>query len=120
MNIFTGSSAVILAALVVSCTGDPTRGGIFWSASKAKERQAELYAQMGERQNRLAELEAANKSQQARVNSLRSQISAKKARLRCLQHHSASGGSEAEEIDMLKAEISRLEEEMRAAGQLLR
>lgn len=120
MNIFTGSSAVILAALVVSCTGDPTRGGIFWSASKAKERQAELYAQMGERQNRLAELETANKSQQARVNSLRSQISAKKTKLRRLQDSAASSAAVEAEKAMLRAEIERLEQEKAAAGQLLR
>lgn len=120
MNIFTGSSAVILAALVVSCTGDPTRGGIFWSAAKAKERQAELYAQLGERQNRLAELETANKSQQARVNSLRSQITAKKTKLRQLQNSAASSAAVEKEKARLIDEIAELERENAAASQLLR
>lgn len=66
--------AFLLCGLLVGCTGDPTRGGIFWSESKAKERQAVMMQSLQGR------TELVN-SAEGRVSDLRDRLSAVQAQL---------------------------------------
>lgn len=74
--------AIIVAASVSSCTltGDPTKGGIFWSPSKAADRQALLLAEMNKKQLTACSLESSVNSLQARKNKLNKELNELKAK----------------------------------------
>lgn len=58
------TTLIITTALAVSflssCTGDPTKGGIFWSPSQAQERQNALRAEQTQKQAELDALQQRN------------------------------------------------------------
>jgi chromosome segregation ATPase len=60
---FRTSLLAVCSLVCCSCAGDPTRGGIFWSEPKAKQRLAVLRDQLSEEQKLLAEA----RSQRARA-----------------------------------------------------
>lgn len=65
------SSLGLLGAVLSSCTGDPTRGGIFWSPSQAQERQQNLIQQQREKQAELESLQRLNQQLKQQKNQLR-------------------------------------------------
>ncbi|MBQ3240948.1 MAG: hypothetical protein IJB00_07180 [Akkermansia sp.] len=101
--------AVIVAASVSSCTltGDPTKGGIFWSPSKAAERQALLLAEMNKKQLTVSSLESSNNSLQARKNKLNKELNELKAK-----RNSTTSDKDIRElnaaIDALEAELNNM------------
>ena len=52
-------------------TGDPTQGGIFWSPTKAAERQEQLLQEQRAREQELQELNRRNSSLRSTRSSLR-------------------------------------------------
>lgn len=98
-----------LGLLAVSCTttGDPTAGGIFWSPTKAKERQQML---MSENQALQAELGAETEKTQSLVaqrERLRAQIAAKKAEL-ARTNDAAHAAALANDINNLERQLAAL------------
>jgi len=103
-------------SLLFSCTGDPTRGGIFWSESKAMDRQADL-----RNQQELANSEfAAAAKEQSRLKSLKNQLAQKRRQLSALTSApaSASGSANAAECARLRREISQLEKDIRTLSDI--
>lgn len=92
------------AALLVSCTGDPTRGGIFWSPSKAQERRQQLVMLQDARAEEAADLDRTIRSKQSRLRALMAKINRAKSA-------SASADSDAETAQ-LQAEAARLQQEI--------
>ncbi len=99
-------SCLILGTMLVSCTttGDPTQGGIFWSAAKAKERQNALIQQVNESQAQVDALESKKASLIQQRNKLRSQIAELKA-----SYQNTTNIAEAEQ---LRQRISTLEDQL--------
>lgn len=113
---------ISLAALMQSCTGDPRRGGIFWSETQAQKRLAEMQGDMQTRQQELGSVESRNRATSAKIKSQQQRVSRLRRELRDLQEGGASAGNlhrdslrEAE----LKQEIERLEREIAEQQQTL-
>lgn len=87
-------------ALLASCTGDPTRGGIFWSEQKAQERVIALQNEEAMRQGVLIE-----KQEQ------QNQLLKRKADLQ-RQLNKARQSNDNAEINSLKKRISELEHQI--------
>lgn len=66
-------SFVAAAVVNTGCelTGDPTQGGIFWSPSKAAERQEQLRQELNAREQELQELNRRNSSLRSTRSNLR-------------------------------------------------
>ena len=99
---------LLLGGLIAGCTGDPARGGIFWSESKAKARQNDMWQTLQTKST------TADKAE-ARVRSLRSQLSLARAELARAQKTAASGSNAAAENEnaQLERRIKQLEKEIR-------
>lgn len=98
--------SVLGAAFCVSCTttGDPRSGGIFWSPSKAQERQNELLSIQASSQKAADAAENRTSSLRNQIASLQSQIAAKKRAL-------TNAGS-IKEAERIRAEIRKLEQDL--------
>lgn len=102
--------AVLLAAVTASCTGDPTKGGIFWSPSQAQARQDALRADLA---NKTAELNTATNTtaqKQQQLQSLRAQLARARQKAAAPQNNTAAEDSA--EIEKLQAEVRALEKEI--------
>ncbi len=105
-RIFLG---IIVAASVSSCTltGDPTKGGIFWSPSKAADRQALLLAELNKKQLTACSLESSVNSLQDRKNKLNKELNELKAK-----RNTSSNNKDIRElnaaIDALEAELNNM------------
>lgn len=106
-HFFFATIGVALLAALVSCTGDPTRGGIFWSESKAQERQDALQQEVNARYT-MAEQEVATNKQ---LTAKRNQLLAKQ---RELQKINSSSSADAATRAQLIGEIERLQRELDA------
>ncbi len=114
MNIKLNTLFIIAAAGLCSCTGDPSRGGIFWSESKAVARQNTLVAQVNAKEAQLASAKvrlAANERELAR---LKAELAEKERRLATLSSNPEADN--AAEIAKLKKEIVAVRREIRAMG----
>lgn len=91
---------------VVSCTGDPRSGGIFWSESKAQERIAALQVQESAKQSELEAKQQTTAALNRQKCALQKEIEQLKVKM--------AGAEEAAEIEQLKAEIRTLEAQINA------
>lgn len=98
--------AIIVAASVSSCTltGDPTQGGIFWSPSKAAERQAQLLTELSNKQLTASSLESNTNSLLSRKNKLNKELNTLKAK--------RNNTNDNKDINELNAAIDALEAEL--------
>lgn len=97
------------ALLLLSCVGDPTKGGIFWSESKAQERQASMLAEM----NVLRSTAKAEESKNSRLKATKAKLAQAQQRLNQLPDSSSAGDQAAERARLL-SEIERLKREINA------
>ena len=96
----------------LSCTtGDPTRGGIFWSESKAKARQAELMQEMEQRSQHAQQEEATSKS----LSDMRQKLLAEQRELEAMMRERATSPAEEalrqekiQQIQKLRREIDAI------------
>lgn len=98
-----------------SCTGDPRRGGIFWSESQAQERLEGMRGDLQARQQELGKLESRNRSTSARIRSQQQRVSQLRRELSDLRAREVSGESthrDAAREAELKQEIERLERDI--------
>lgn len=98
------TSALALFAVSCTLTGDPTKGGIFWSPDKAIERQQHLMNENQALQAELNEEMAQTQSLIAQQKNLRAQIAAKKAEL--------ARTKDAAQVAILSKDISNLERQL--------
>lgn len=105
------SSLLLLSGVLVAtgCTGDPTRGGIFWSESKAKERQAQMMQTLESREREVQSIEG-------KTAALRSRLSAAQAQLRRVQQAPGNGPEQDEECARLRKEISELQKQIQQSN----
>ena len=97
-------SIVLLSLSSCTLTGDPTQGGIFWSPSKAAERQTALLEEQRSKQLKVTALENTSSILTIRKKRLRSELDALKA-----QKESAAADVDVSDID---AEIRAIELEL--------
>ena len=106
---------ISLAGLMQSCTGDPRRGGIFWSESQAQERLEGMRGDLQARQRELGNVESRNRSASAKIRSQQQRVSQLRRELSDLRERGVSEGSPrrdyAREAE-LKREIERLERDI--------
>lgn len=101
--------AVIVTATVSSCTltGDPTKGGIFWSPSKAADRQAQLLTELRSKQLTASSLESRANSLLSRKNQLSKELNELKTK-----RNSTNNSKDIRElnaaIDALEAELNNM------------
>lgn len=100
---------IVLALMVgslCSCelTGDPTQGGIFWSASKAKQRQADLWQTYQTKAQEAQAVAAETSSLKNTKAAIRKKIAAKQAELQ--------QASTPTEVAELQREINSLESQL--------
>ncbi len=98
---------VLFICGLASCTGDPTRGGIFWSPAKAQERQDDLIKTARTLKADADVENAKNKQLNQQLSSLKRQLAQAKADL-----SNATYTATPQEIKELEAEVDRLEREL--------
>ena len=105
------SGLLLLAGMLFAtgCTGDPTRGGIFWSESKAKERQSQMMQTLESREREVQSIEG-------KTAALRSRLSAAQAQLRRVQQAPGNGPEQDEECARLRKEISELQKQIQQSN----
>ncbi len=106
---------ISLAALMQSCTGDPRRGGIFWSESQAQERLEGMRGDLQARQQEIGKVESRNRSASAKIRSQQQRVSQLRRELSDLRERGVSEGSSRRESAReaeLKREIERLERDI--------
>ncbi len=102
--------ALLLCSLLVACTGDPTKGGIFWSESKARARQADMMQSLQGKTQQVSQAEE-------RVSSLRSRLSTVQSQLARARQAAAVEGKNSDvdpECVRLQQQIDELKREIRA------
>lgn len=105
----TKNLTLIACCLVLaSCTttGDPTTGGIFWSRTKAMERQNMLLSELGANQAELKQEQRTTSNLVAKRNKLKAELEAIKAQLEQAQREGST------DVAALRAEKARLEREL--------
>lgn len=98
------SCAAFVGLCSCSTTGDPTQGGIFWSPTKAQERQNALLSAMTETQSQVDTLEAERSQLLQQKNSL-------KRLIQQLRTQAAQTPNSAEAVE-LNARILKLESQL--------
>jgi len=68
------AAAIVFAVSGCATTGDPNAGGIFWSESKAKQRQDEMRAALHQEQRRGAELQDEKQRLENEISELQRKI----------------------------------------------
>ncbi len=111
MNIKLSSLFIIAAAVLSSCTGDPSGGGIFWSESKAVARQNTLVSQVNARKDKLAVERGKLRANKQKLAQLRAELTRKERRLESLSSNAEADN--AAEIAKLKKEIAAVRKEIR-------
>lgn len=109
MNRIHIASCVVLVMASLSCTtGDPTRGGIFWSESKAKARQAELMQEMQQRSQLTQQEESTAKS----LSAMRQKLLTEQRELKSISGYSPAEEAQRQEkiqqIQKLRREIDAI------------
>ena len=92
-------------SIATGCTGDPTRGGIFWSESKTKERQAQMMQTLESRKQEVQSIEG-------KTAALRARLSTVQAQLRRVQQVPGRSPEQDEECTRLRKEISELQKQI--------
>lgn len=86
--------------LMVACTGDPSRGGIFWSEQKAQDRVISLQNEVAVRQSALIKKQQEQNALLKRKTELQNKLA------------SAQKRNDQEEINSLKKRIAELERQI--------
>lgn len=94
-------------ALLSSCTGDPTKGGIFWSPAKAQERQNQLVQTATVLQTETDKATARNQQLKKDLATSQAQLAKIRAEINAI-----SASSHPEEYAALQAKAARLEQEV--------
>lgn len=110
MKTYSLISLIPSVLLLASCTGDPTRGGIFWSEAKAQERQAALINTQSAKLATFQTEQTKRTNLQNQITAVQRQIAAKKKRLNQISESPETGNLS--ERARLIQEIAALEKEL--------